>query len=182
MENVITSRVTNVDEMDEQLIEAGGLFADDEQGPFRLLIVDSIIALYRTEYVGRGELAERQQRLGQVMAKLKQLAEEFNLAVVLTNQVSADPGQQSAFGPSSKPVGGNSTLRHHTRRPCCALDDCGHPPSLAPAVLAHASDTRVQLRKGKAEQRIAKVTDSPSMPEQEASFSLGNGGVQECMD
>jgi meiotic recombination protein DMC1 len=53
--------------------------------------VDSIIALFRTDYSGRGELAERQQRLNQMLAKLMRIAEEFNVAVFITNQVQSAP-------------------------------------------------------------------------------------------
>lgn len=109
------------------------LLADVDQGPFRLLIIDSIIALFRVEFSGRGELSERQQKLGQHLSHLVRIAEEFNVAVVVINQCMADPGAMSMFGPVIKPVGGH--------------------------VLAHASTTRVMLKKGKAEQRIAKIFD-----------------------
>lgn len=49
-------------------------------------IIDSIIALFRVDYSGRGELAERQQKLGRMLSKLTKIAEEFNIAVVITNQ------------------------------------------------------------------------------------------------
>lgn len=92
-----------------------------------------IIALFRVEFSGRGELSERQQKLGQHLSNLVRLAEEFNIAVVVVNQCMADPGALSLFGPVIKPVGGH--------------------------VLAHASTTRVMLKKGKGEQRIAKIFD-----------------------
>ena len=85
------------------------------------------------------------------MAQLTRLAEEFNIAVVIINQVTADPGAMSMFGPVVKPVGGN--------------------------VIAHASTTRVMLKKGKGEQRIAKIFDSPLMPEDEATFQITGGGI-----
>jgi meiotic recombination protein DMC1 len=59
--------------------------------PFRLLIVDSVMALFRTDFTGRGELAERQQRLGQFLAALKRLSETYGVAVVITNQVMSTP-------------------------------------------------------------------------------------------
>ena len=90
---------------------------------------------YRQEFIGRGELAERQQRMGQTLHRLRVLAEQFNLAVLLTNQVMADPGAGAALvADAKKPVGGH--------------------------ILAHASDTRVYLRKAKADQRIARIVDS----------------------
>jgi meiotic recombination protein DMC1 len=61
-------------------------------GEFRLLVVDSIIALFRTDYSGRGELAERQQKLNIMLSRLMRLSEEFNIAVFITNQMSSDPG------------------------------------------------------------------------------------------
>lgn len=59
--------------------------------PFRLLIVDSIMALFRTDFTGRGELADRQQKLGQFLAALKRLSETYGVAVVITNQVMSTP-------------------------------------------------------------------------------------------
>lgn len=141
----------NCDHLEEKLNDAACLFADDEQGPFRVLVVDSIIALYRQEFLGRGELAERQQRIGTVMAKLKELSEIFNLTVIITNQVTADPGGATFMQDPKKPVGGN--------------------------IVAHISDTRVYLRKAKGEQRIAKIIDSPTMPEAEATFAISLGGI-----
>lgn len=60
-------------------------------------IVDSVTALFRVDYSGRGELAERQQKLGRMMSKLQKIAEEFNIAVFITNQVCADPGGGAMF-------------------------------------------------------------------------------------
>ena len=106
-------------------------------GEYRLLVVDSIMALFRTDYSGRGELNERQQKLGQHLRKLCQVAEEFNLTVFMTNQVQSDPGASALFAGADgrKPIGGH--------------------------VLAHASTTRVLLRKGRGEERVAKIQDSP---------------------
>lgn len=92
-----------------------------------------LTALFRMEFAGRGELSERQQKLGQHLGHLIRIAEEFNIAVVVINQCMADPGALSMFGPVIKPVGGH--------------------------VLAHASTTRIMLKKGKGEQRVAKIFD-----------------------
>mmetsp|Transcript_16009 Transcript_16009/g.23748 ORF Transcript_16009/g.23748 Transcript_16009/m.23748 type:complete len:345 (+) Transcript_16009:104-1138(+) len=119
-------------------------------GPIRLLIIDSIITLFRTDFSGRGELSERQQKLNKHLVSLKNLATEFNLAVVLVNQVMSDPGAMSMFA-TVKPVGGH--------------------------VMSHASTTRVMLKKGRGEERIAKICDSPLMPEAEAIFKISDGGV-----
>ena len=71
--------------------------------------------------------------------------------VLIVNQCQADPGALAMFGPVVKPVGGH--------------------------VIAHASTTRVMLKKGKGEQRIAKIFDSPLMPEEEATFAITTGGI-----
>ncbi|GBF98329.1 meiotic recombination [Raphidocelis subcapitata] len=120
--------------------------------PFKLLVVDSIMANFRTDFVGRGELSERQQKLGVMMAALKKLSEEFNVAVIITNQVQSDPGGGMTFVQDpKKPIGGH--------------------------VLAHASTQRLFLRKGKGEQRVVKVVDSPCLAEGEASFAVSDVGV-----
>ncbi|KAL9033589.1 MAG: hypothetical protein Q9214_007441 [Letrouitia sp. 1 TL-2023] len=104
---------------------------------YRLLIIDSIMACFRVDYCGRGELADRQQKLNQFLSKLTHMAEEFNVCVLMTNQVQSDPGASALFAGADgrKPVGGH--------------------------VLAHASTTRVLLRKGRGEERVAKIQDSP---------------------
>ncbi|KAK7205137.1 Rad51-domain-containing protein [Myxozyma melibiosi] len=96
-------------------------------------IVDSIMAQFRVDYSGRGELNERQQKLNQMLGRLNRLAEEYNVAVFMTNQVQSDPGASALFAAADgrKPVGGH--------------------------VLAHASATRLLLRKGRGEERVAKV-------------------------
>ncbi|XP_010773220.1 meiotic recombination protein DMC1/LIM15 homolog, partial [Notothenia coriiceps] len=64
----------------------------EEGGVFKLLIIDSIMALFRVDFSGRGELAERQQKLAQMLSRLQKISEEYNVAVFLTNQMTADPG------------------------------------------------------------------------------------------
>lgn len=149
LDNIVICRVFSHEEQMAVIKPIASLLSDSDQGPFRLLIIDSIIALFRVEFSGRGELSERQQKLGQHLAQLVRICEEFNIAVVVINQCMADPGALSMFGPVIKPVGGH--------------------------VLAHASTTRVMLKKGKAEQRIAKIFDSPLMPEEDATFAITNG-------
>lgn len=91
-------------------------------------------------------MSERQQKLNQMLSRLVKIAEEFNVAVYLTNQVQSDPGGGLTFvADPKKPVGGH--------------------------ILAHASTTRLYLRKGRGEERIAKVYDSPDVPEAEARES-----------
>ena len=50
---------------------------------YRLLIIDSIMACFRVDYCGRGELADRQQKLNQFLSKLTHMAEEFNVCVLM---------------------------------------------------------------------------------------------------
>ncbi|CAK0828560.1 unnamed protein product [Prorocentrum cordatum] len=139
----------------ENIIYARLMVTDEDR--FALLIIDSIMGIFRVDFSGRGELSERQQKLGRVLSKLQKMSEEFNIAVVLTNQVMADPGGGCAFMPSHpKPIGGH--------------------------VLAHFSTTRVFLRKGRAEQRVAKIYDSPWLPEAESVFEIYTGGVRNGTD
>jgi len=156
MDNIIYARCYTSEHLVQLLLEAASLMVSDEDR-FALLIVDSIMGGFRVDYSGRGELAERQQQLAKVMSRLQKISEEFNVAVVLTNQVMADPGGGCAFMPSHpKPVGGH--------------------------ILAHFSTTRVFLRKGRAEQRVAKIFDSPWLPESECVFEIFGGGVRNGSD
>ncbi|KAG5415570.1 hypothetical protein IGI04_003137 [Brassica rapa subsp. trilocularis] len=95
-------------------------------------IVDSIIALFRVDFTGRGELADRQQKLAQMLSRIIKIAEEFNVAVYMTNQVISDPGGGMFISDPKKPAGGH--------------------------VLAHAVTIRLSFRKGKGEQRVCKIT------------------------
>lgn len=67
LENIIICRVFSHEEQMESVKAIASLLADVDQGPFRLLIVDSIISLFRVEFPGRGELSERQQKLGKLV-------------------------------------------------------------------------------------------------------------------
>ncbi|KAJ1672667.1 Meiotic recombination protein dmc1, partial [Spiromyces aspiralis] len=156
LDNIIFARAYNSEHQMELLLQVAARFAE-EPGTFKLLVVDSIISMFRTDYSGRGELSERQQRLNAMMARLSRIAEEFNVAVYITNQIQADPGAGLTFVPDpKKPVGGH--------------------------VLAHASTTRLSLRKGRGEQRIVKIYDSPDMPEAESAYALCDGGIIDCKD
>lgn len=151
LENVIFARAYNSEHQNELLNALSVKFSEDP-GQYKLLIVDSIISLFRTDFSGRGELGERQQKLNLFLAKLMRIAEEFNIAVLITNQMMADPGANMTFvADPKKPIGGH--------------------------VLAHASTTRVYLRKGRGETRIAKIYDSPDVPESEAVYAITQGGI-----
>jgi DNA repair protein RadA len=119
--------------------------------PIRLLVVDSLTAHFRAEYLGRAELAPRQQLLNKHLHELLRFADTYNAAIVVTNQVSARP--DILFGDPTRPIGGN--------------------------IVAHAATYRVYLRKSKPPRRIARLIDSPNLPEGEAVFSLTTEGIRE---
>ncbi|XP_003791870.1 DNA repair protein RAD51 homolog 1 [Otolemur garnettii] len=124
---------------------------------YALLIVDSATALYRTDYSGRGELSARQMHLARFLRMLLRLADEFGVAVVITNQVVAQVDGAAMFAADpKKPIGGN--------------------------IIAHASTTRLYLRKGRGETRICKIYDSPCLPEAEAMFAINADGVGDAKD
>ncbi|KAF9677642.1 hypothetical protein SADUNF_Sadunf08G0128800 [Salix dunnii] len=139
LDNIIYARAYTYEHQYNLLL---GLAAKMSEEPFRILIVDSVIALFRVDFTGRGELAERQQKLAQMLSRLIKIAEEFNVAVFMTNQVIADPGGGVFISDPKKPAGGH--------------------------VLAHAATIRLMFRKGKGEQRVCKVFDAPNLPEAEA--------------
>ncbi|KAG6428024.1 hypothetical protein SASPL_112272 [Salvia splendens] len=139
LDNIIYARAYTYEHQYNLLL---GLAAKMAEEPFRLLIVDSVIALFRVDFTGRGELADRQQKLAQMLSRLIKIAEEFNVAVYMTNQVIADPGGGVFISDPKKPAGGH--------------------------VLAHAATIRLMFRKGKGEQRVCKVFDAPNLPEAEA--------------
>ncbi|CAN9205306.1 unnamed protein product [Alternaria alternata] len=152
-DNITYARAMNSEHQMELLNKVAEFFVSNE---YRLLIIDSIMALFRVDYTGRGELNERQQKLNQFLSKLTHVAEEFNVAVLLTNQVQSDPGASALFASADgrKPIGGH--------------------------ILAHASATRILLRKGRGEERVAKIQDSPDMPEKEATYIITNGGINDA--
>lgn len=155
MANVACARAMNSDHQQQLLLQASAMMAENR---FALIVVDSATALYRTDYTGRNELAARQVHLGKFLRSLQNLAEEYGVAVVLTNQVVAnvDGSAQMYQADAKKPIGGH--------------------------IMAHASTTRLSLRKGRGEQRIVKVYDSPCLPEGEAIFGIYEDGVGDARD
>ncbi|KAJ3120989.1 recombinase rad51 [Nowakowskiella sp. JEL0407] len=150
LDNVAYARAYNTDHQTKLLIQASAMMSEHR---YALLIVDSATALYRTDFSGRGELSARQMHLARFLRILMRLADEFGIAVVLTNQVVAQvDGQAAMFNPDpKKPIGGN--------------------------IMAHASTTRLYLRKGRGENRICKIYDSPCLPEAEAMFAINTDGI-----
>ncbi len=131
-----------IGEKAEEIIEKEGV---------RLLVVDSLTSHFRAEYVGRGMLADRQQKLNRHLMDLHRLADLHDLAVLVTNQVQARP--DVFFGDPTRPIGGH--------------------------VVAHSATTRVYLRKSKPPKRIARIFDSPNLPEGEAVFTITEQGIRD---
>ena len=117
----------------------------------RMVIVDSLTSHFRAEYIGRGMLANRQQKLNRHLKDLKQLADVNNALILVTNQVLSKP--DAMWGDPTKAVGGH--------------------------VLAHASTFRLYLRKAKAGRRIARLVDSPNLPDGECVYMVTEEGLRD---
>ncbi len=122
---------------------------EDSEWPVRLLNVDSLTAHFRAEYVGRGELADRQQKLNKHLHDLMRIGDLYNTAVVVTNQVQSNP--DAFFGDPTKPIGGN--------------------------ILGHTSTFRIYLRKSKGSKRIVRLVDAPNLADGEAVMRVEDGGL-----
>ena len=153
LENVAYARAHNSEHQMELLKVAAAILSTDR---YALIVVDSATALFRTDYSGRGELSERQMQMAQFLRQLTRLAEEFGVAVLITNQVVANPDGMSFAKDSTKPIGGN--------------------------IIAHASTTRLRMRKGRGENRICTVFDSPTLPEADAQFAVSATGIQDAVE
>jgi len=154
LDNIAVARAYNTDHQMSLLQNAAAMMSECR---YSLLIVDSAMALFRTDFSGRGELASRQQMLASYLRNLMRMADEFGVGVVITNQVVASvDGMTSMFSDPKKPIGGN--------------------------IMAHASTTRLYLRKGKGETRICKIYDSPCLPEAEAKFAITPNGIDDASD
>ena len=118
----------------------------------RLIVVDSLTGHFRSEYIGRENLAARQQKLNQHMHKLIRLARAFNTVALVTNQVMSSP--DVFFGEPIRPVGGH--------------------------IVAHTSHTRIFLRKARrGPVRIARLVSSPYLPEGECVFRITGNGIED---
>ncbi len=117
--------------------------------PVKLLIVDSLMSLFRSDFSGRGQLADRQQKLNKHLHTLLKLANNYSIAIYVTNQVMANPAV--FFGDPTTPIGGH--------------------------VLAHNSTYRVYLRRGKKDTRVAKMIDAPQIGEVECAFKISEKGI-----
>jgi len=141
--------VAKAENSDHQLIlvEKAGNVIEKEN--IKLIIVDSLTSHFRADYAGRGALSERQQKLNKHIHTLQRYADKYNIAIYVTNQVMDNPG--ILFGDPTTPIGGH--------------------------ILAHAATFRLYLRKSKEEKRIARLVDSPNMPEGETVFKVTKGGI-----
>ncbi|MCP2502739.1 MAG: DNA repair and recombination protein RadA [Candidatus Thalassarchaeaceae archaeon] len=117
----------------------------------KLVIVDSLTSHFRSEYVGRGMLAPRQQKLNRHLKELKQLSDVQNALILVTNQVMSNPA--ALWGDPTKAIGGH--------------------------IVGHASTFRLYLRKSKGGRRIARLIDSPNLPEGEAVFTVTAEGLKD---
>ncbi len=129
----------------EDLIQKEGL-------PVKLIIVDSLMGHFRSEFAGRGTLADRQQKLNKHMHALLKIAMQYDLAIYLTNQVMSKP--DTFFGDPTEAVGGN--------------------------IVAHNSTYRLYLRRGKKGTRVAKLVDAPAMPDGECVFIVTDNGIADA--
>lgn len=146
LKNIYVARAYN---SDHQMLLADKAEEMIKEKNIKLLIVDSLTSQFRSEFIGRGTLAERQQKLSKHMRTLQKLAEMNNIAVLVTNQVMERP--DILFGDPTAPVGGN--------------------------IVGHASKTRLYLRKSKDDKRVAKLVDSPSLPDGEAIYRVTETGI-----
>ncbi len=128
----------------EDLIKAGD--------KVRVVVVDSLTAHFRAEFVGRGTLAERQQKINKHMRVLSKLADIHNLVVYVTNQVMSKP--DAFFGDPTEAIGGH--------------------------IVGHNSTFRIYLRKGKKGTRVAKLIDSPNLPDTECIYEVFEEGIRDA--
>ena len=147
LKNIVFGRAYNSDHQMLLIKEASNLIKEKN---IKLVIVDSLIGHFRSEYVGRGTLANRQQTINVHLHDLLRLTDIFpELCVIVTNQVQSKP--DVFYGNPTVAAGGN--------------------------IVAHGSTIRIYLRKGKGEQRVAKMIDAPHLPEGEAVFSITENGI-----
>ncbi len=123
---------------------------EDGDWPVRLVCIDSLTAHFRAEYVGRGQLATRQQKLNKHLHDIDKVGNLYNTAIVVTNQVSSNP--DSFFGDPTQPIGGN--------------------------ILGHKSTFRMYLRKSKGDKRIVRLVDAPNLADGEAVMRVQDGGLK----
>ncbi|MEK6962067.1 MAG: DNA repair and recombination protein RadA [Thermoproteota archaeon] len=147
LDRIIVARAYNSAHQILILEEAGPIIKENN---IKLIVADSAVGLFRVEYLGRGTLSERQQRLNKFVHLLVRTAETYNCAAIATNQVMSSP--DVFFGDPTRPIGGH--------------------------IIAHTSTYRVYFKKS-GKKRIARMVDSPHHPEQEVIFMLTEAGISD---
>ncbi|MCK4729982.1 MAG: DNA repair and recombination protein RadA [Candidatus Aenigmarchaeota archaeon] len=148
LKNIFVARAYNSDHQILLVDKAKDIIKEKN---VKVLIVDSLTSMFRTDYSGRGELAPRQQKLNRHLHELQKLSEVSNLAVYVTNQVMSNPAVM--FGDPTTAIGGH--------------------------ILGHAATFRMYLRKSREQKRIVKLIDSPSLPDSEAIFKVTEDGIRD---
>jgi len=148
LENIYVARCYN---SDHQMVLAQKVGEMIKEKNVKLVIIDSVTSAFRADFIGRGTLAARQQKLNRHLHTLQRLADVHNIAIYITNQVMSRP--DILFGDPTTPIGGH--------------------------ILGHFSTHRIYLRKSKANRRIARVIDSPNLPEAETVFLITPEGIKD---
>ncbi len=136
---------------DHQILLVDKLKEELKKKNVGIVIVDSLTSSFRSDYTGRGTLSRRQQKLNKHLHELQRLADVNNVAIYITNQVMSNPG--ILFGDPTRPIGGH--------------------------ILGHQATFRVYLRKSKGNKRIARLIDSPHLPEGECVFVVNEKGIED---
>ena len=129
-----------------------GVQLEGTDWPLKFLAVDSLMAHFRSEYTGRGNLANRQQSINKHLTETTRIANKFEPVVLFTNQAQENPDQ--FFGNPMKPVGGN--------------------------IVGHKMEYRTELRKKKDDARVAELIDSPDQEQAEGAFRISSGGITDA--
>lgn len=149
LQNIYVARAYNSDHEILLVDKANDMIKEKN---IKLLIIDSLTSHFRSDYSGRGELAPRQQKLNRLLHNLQRLADSFNIAVFVTNQVLANPA--ILFGDPTQPIGGH--------------------------VLAHQATYRIYVRKSSGDKRIARMIDAPNLPSGECVFKIMPDGIRDA--
>jgi DNA repair protein RadA len=150
--NIIYSEAYNSDHQILILDKADKIIKENN---IKIIIIDSLTSHFRSEYLGREMLAERQQKLNKHLHRLLRLARAFNASAVVTNQVMSKPDQFFSMGVEA--VGGH--------------------------IVGHTSHTRLFLRKtSKIGIRIIRLVSSPYLPEGEQIFKITGRGIEDVTE
>lgn len=149
LENILVAKAFN---SDHQVLLAEKAEEFMKKNDVRIVIVDSLTSAFRSDYTGRGTLANRQQKLNRHLHTLQRLGVVYNAAIYVTNQVMSRP--DIMFGDPTAPIGGH--------------------------ILGHTATFRIYLRKSKGEKRIAKLIDSPCLPDGETVFTVVTDGIRDA--